>query len=103
MTPSIEQLYATLNNKFVEQRTLTEVEVNKFLKSLEELDPVYQQQLNVVPGRTARDLLPSLWTEPFDEETYKQEKAVVDAMIQQATAVCDQLNEEAMRCLQESQ
>ncbi|MCM1218881.1 MAG: hypothetical protein NC548_30735 [Lachnospiraceae bacterium] len=103
MTQSIEQLYAALNTKFVEQRTLTEVEVNKFLRSVEELDPVFQQQIGVVQGQTARDVLPSLWSEPFDESRYLQERAAVEQRIQLAAAICDKLNEEALKCLQDSQ
>lgn len=101
MSQSIEQLYAALNNKFIEQRTLTEVELNKFLKSLEGLDPVYQQELGFVAGRTARDMIPSLWVEPFDEAMYLQEKAIVDDLVSRSVTLCNKLNEEALRCLQE--
>lgn len=101
MSMSIEQLYAQRQNKFIEDRTIIETETDKFLRSLEQLDPVYQQQLNVVQGQTARDVIPALWAEPFDEEAYNQQRAVLDQRIENAKIICDQLNEEALRCLQE--
>lgn len=101
MSMSIEQLYAQRQNKFIEDRTIIETETDKFLRSLEQLDPVYQQQLSVVQGQTARDVIPALWAEPFDEEAYNKQRSALDQRIENAKIICDQLNEEALRCLQE--
>lgn len=98
---SVEQLLNERQNKFIENRTIIEREVDTFLRSVETMDPVYQQQLNVVVGQTARDLLPSLWVEPFNEAQYNAERASLDAYIKRVTDVCDKLNAEALRCLQE--
>lgn len=99
---SVDQLLRERQDKFVERRTVIENEVNQFLKSLESLDHVYKQQLQVIDGRTAKDVLPALWAEPFVQETYDAQKAELDKYIASVQAVCDQLNEEALRCLQES-
>lgn len=101
MSMSIEQLYAQRQNKFIEDRTIIETETDKFLRSLEQLDPVYQQQLSVVQGQTARDVIPALWAEPFDEVAYNKQRSALDQRIENAKIICDQLNEEALRCLQE--
>ena len=98
---SVEQLLAERQNKFIENRTIIEREVNTFLRSVETMDPVYQQQLNVVAGQTARDVMPALWAEPFDEAAYNAQRANFDAYVQRVKVVCDQLNAEALRCLQE--
>lgn len=97
---SIEQLYSERQAKFVESRTITESEVNRFLQSLETLDPVYQQELGVVAGQTARDVLPALWADPFVEADYLQQKAVFDQRVAAATALANKLNAEALQCLQ---
>lgn len=101
MSLTIEQLYAQRQASFVEARTITETEVNKFLRSLEGLDMVFQQELQVVQGQTAKDVLPSLWAEPFVLEQYTAERRDLDARIAQAKQVADKLNAEALRCLQE--
>ena len=101
MSISVEQLYAQRQAKFVESRTIIESELNKFLRSLEQLDAVHQQQLGVVPGQTARDVIPALWEEPFNEAAYTAQRAEADRRIAAAKQLCDQLNTEALKCLQE--
>lgn len=100
MSMTIEQLYAQRQAKFIEDRTIIESETDKFLRSLEQIDPVYQEQLGVIAGQTARQVIPALWEEPFNEEAYNQQRAALDQRIENARIVCDQLNEEARRCLQ---
>lgn len=87
-------------NEFIEKRTVTESEVNKFLKSLEGLDPDVKAQLKVVDGATARDWLPSLWLEEPDPKQYEAEKAKLDAYIAAVKNYADHLAQEAIRCLQ---
>lgn len=97
---TIEELYRQRQNKFIESRTVIESEVNQFLRSIEQLDAVFQAELNVVDGQTARDVLPALWEEPFNNDNYLAERAVLDARIVKATQLRDKLNAEAMQCLQ---
>lgn len=96
----VAQLIQSRQNKFVETRTIIEAEVNKFLQSLERLDPDVQARCGVKSGQTAKDLLPALWEEPFNKEQYQVQRASVDAYIAQVKVVCDQINKEAIECLQ---
>lgn len=97
---NVEQLIQNRQNQFVETRTIIESEVDKFLRSLENLDLDLQVRCNVKAGVTAKMLLPSLWEEPFNKEKYLAERKAVDTYIAQVKSVCDQINEEALRCLQ---
>ena len=100
MDVNVAQLIQDRQNKFIEGRTVTEVEVNKFLKSLEALDDSERIQCKVVVGRTAKDVLPSLWEEPFNVEKYNTELANLQNYIAGVKTFCDQINQEALKCLQ---
>ena len=97
---SVSRLIQDRQNKFIETRTNIENEVNRFLQSLSGLDADIKEKCGVRDGVTARDLLPALWQEPFDENAYNSQKASLDTYIAQVRAVCDQLNQEAIACLQ---
>ena len=99
-TPDINALLQKRQSQFIEARTITEQELNKFLESLETLDQPLQQRLGVVPGRRAKDILTSLWEEPFNVERYQQQKANLDQYIAQVMVLRDELNKEALACLQ---
>lgn len=96
----ITSLLAQRQNSFIEARTKIEAEVDHFLKSLEEVDEDVQKMCGVTPGLTAKALLPSLWAEPFDVEVYKGELANLNTYIEQVRAIVDNLNREALACLQ---
>ena len=98
---NVEQLIQIRQNKFIETRTIIDTEVNKFLKSLEALDADIQAKCNVVAGRTTKDILPSLWAEPFDEVAYQAELAKLQTYIAGVKTITDSVNEEALRCLQQ--
>lgn len=97
---NISQLIQERQNKFIETRTIIESEVTKFLESLTNLDADIKEKCGVREGLTAKDLLPALWIEPFDQKAYNAQKAALDTYIAQVTAICDKLNEEALACLQ---
>lgn len=86
-------------NKFIETRTIIESEVNKFLQSLTMLDSELKQQLGVTEGISCKDLLPALWTEPFNQNVYVEQKQKLDTYIAQVQAICDKINQEALACL----
>ena len=54
----------------------------------------------MIEGQTARDVLPALWEEPFDNERYLTQRALLDERITKATQLRDKLNAEAIQCLQ---
>lgn len=101
MDVNVAQLIQSRQNKFIETRTIIDSEVTKFLQSLETLDTNMQEQCKVVPGRTAKDVLPSLWVEPFDIDRYNIELQNLTQYIAGVKSITDSINEEALKCLQQ--
>lgn len=97
---NVARLIQERQNKFIETRTNIENEVNKFLESLNKLDADMQAKCGVTAGITAKDLLPALWVEPFDEAEYNRQLAALNTYIEQVEVICNQLNQEALLCLQ---
>lgn len=95
-----QQLYQQRLNSFIETRTKIENEVNRFLKSLEVDDDDFKKACNVQVGTNARDWLPALWVEPFDQGAYEQQLAKLNQYIQAVRTVSDKLQMEALACLQ---
>lgn len=97
---NVAALIQQRQNKFIETRTIIEAEVNKFLAGLEAQDDDIKAKLNVQPGITARHWLPSLWSDDFNMEAYKQELAKLTDYMSKVKVYADNLNAEAIRCLQ---
>lgn len=98
---NIANLIRERQDKFVETRTIIESEVNKFLNSIGSMDADVQEKCGYVPGASAKVLLPELWHEPFNEEVYKTQLSSVLAYISRVQQVCDEINREALACLQQ--
>lgn len=96
---SFNALYQQKQNKFIELRTIIETNVNAFLRSLEELSAEDQQQLNVIKGQTAHDILPSLWVEPFNEATYQVELDSFNKYKERVMMFCDEYYKKAAEWL----
>lgn len=100
MGVDVAALLRERQNKFIETRTLTESEVDKFFKSLDSLDDDIKDRIKYAEGRTAKSVLPSLWTEPFNQERYSAELAALNNYIKHVHQICDEINAEAIACLQ---
>lgn len=97
---NIAALYQLRQNQFIETRTIIESEVNKFLESLRAQDESLKQQLGVKEDVTCKDLLPELWAEKPNIDTYTVQLNNLLTYIGQVHAICDGLNAEAIACLQ---
>lgn len=95
----IEALLHKRQEEFIENRTRIETEVNKFLESLKSTDEDVQRKCQV-SDKTVRDWLPELWSDNFDIEVYEQQLAELNAYIKSVYAVCEQINAEAIKCLE---
>lgn len=97
----VQAILRARQDAFVEKRTRIESEVNKFLESVNQIS---DERVTSIPGRptgnTCREVLPELWNEPFNQEVYDAELAVLNDYVAKVQAVCDSINEEALRCLQ---
>lgn len=94
-------LQQRVQTQFIERRTIAESEANKFLESLKGMDADIKERINYDPNKTARTELSALWEEPFSETKYNEQKARFDSYVAYVAAICDALNAEASRCLQE--
>lgn len=101
MAENVARLYQERRDKFIATRTVIESEVNKFLQSLEKLDPDIRERCSVKEGITAKDLLSELWVEPFDMARYQEQLKNFTAYKEGVFAICDEINAEALRCLQQ--
>lgn len=97
---NVEQLKREREAQFVETRTKIEMEVTKFLESIANMDEEAKTACRYNPAYTARNLLPALWIDPFDEKVYNIQLEKLQAYITAVTSVCDRMNEEALKCLQ---
>lgn len=95
------QMKRQRQDKFIETRTKIEQEVDSFLKSISEMDEDLRKRCNYNPQYTARTLLPALWSEPFDEDVYKVQLAKVNQYVAAVVALCDAMDAEAIKCLQQ--
>ena len=95
----VQQLIRARESKFVEDRTKIEIEVGKFFESIKDIE----DEIKDIPGRpvgsSAKEVLPSLWVEPFDIERYKAELSTLQEYINNVVAYGNRINEEALRCL----
>lgn len=97
----VTSLLRERQNKFIETRTLIASEVQKYLNSLNAMDAEVRAEILLPNGTTPQEILPALWTEPFDTEAYKEQLSHFQASVQSAKIYCDRLNQEALKCLQQ--
>ena len=97
---SVARLIQERQNKFIETRTIIENEVTRFIQSLEGLDPDVQARCEYTQGMRAKELLSALWEEPFELEKYDAQLSKFNAYVAKVRAVCDDINKEAIQCLQ---
>lgn len=89
-------------DRFVEDRSNNEREINHFLTEIAKVDKKYLEGITPLSGATTREVVPSMWIEPFDKEAYDAQIAVVKAYIIAVKKRAEAVNEEAERCFQQS-
>lgn len=96
----IASLIQMRQNKFIESRTIIEAEVNKFINSLTDLDESVKQKFGFdLTGKTARDLLPELWSDNFNMDTYNAQLNNFNNYVAVVKNICDVMNQEALNVL----
>mgnify|MGYP001027830327 CR=1 FL=1 len=95
----LEMALKQRQEKFVETRTIIASEVTKFLNSLSALPDEIKAQAIMPTGTTAQEILPALWSDPFNQEEYEAQLSNFNRSVDSVTSICDALNEEAMKCL----
>lgn len=97
---NVEALLRERQNLFIESRTKIEREVTMFLSSLEKInDELIPNQVSL-RGKTAKDILPSLWADPFVKTDYQKDLEAFNAHVLEVRMLANKLNGEALKCLQ---
>ena len=91
----LEQRRAT----FISERRDVEVYINTFFEELDKVNPSLLKDCHPVQGRTAEEIFPSLYTEPFDEEQYNKEYEAFNTYYEEVKNVADYLNKKAEEVL----
>lgn len=84
---------------FIAARRDIELYIQNFFAELDKVNPSLLENTHPVTGRTAQEIFPSLYAEPFDEEKYNQEYEIFDAYFQEVKSVADYLNAKAEEVL----
>ena len=96
---NVNELYRKRQEVFIERRTTIASEVDKFMQGVAGIDPELLKNVTPINGTSAKEILPSMWIEPFDIEKYKQELSVFDNYVRQIKQVADELNAQALKIL----
>ena len=84
------------NTELIENRKVMEMEVDKFLSSLENLRDETKAKCGVVEGLTCKSLLPELWKEEPDQEVYDKQFENLKAYVAKVAQVANEINREAV-------
>ena len=93
------QLYKAREQAFLTSRVYIRQWCEKLVSSYDALPEETKAQLPPLPGRSAEEIFPSLFAEPFDIEQYKKETVAPQQLQQAMVARVLLLNAEAEKCL----
>lgn len=66
----VEALVRDANERFISDRIQIEQWVNTLMQRVSEIDPKDLVGVNIPSGKTAQELLPALYTQPYCKEAY---------------------------------
>lgn len=84
---------------FISTRRDIEVWIEKFFSELEQVNPSLLENITFPTGKTAQEIFPSLYIEPFNEEAYTAERAAFDEFYNKVMEVAEYLNKKAAEVL----
>ena len=86
---------------FIEARTKTQQEIERFFESIKDVPPELLQGINIPTDTRAEALIPSMYTNPPDPEKYTQELQNFKALCDEVLSRVANVNKEAMECLKD--
>lgn len=95
----VNKMLEQRRNMFISTRRDIEVWVDKFFTELDQVSPNLLQEITFPTGRTAKDIFPSLYVEPFNEEQYNKEREEFDVFYNKVMDVAEYLNQKAAEVL----
>ena len=84
-----QKLLEQRRNMFISTRRDIEVWVSTFFTELDKVSPKLLEGIELPTGRTAQDIFPSLYVEPFDEEKYNAEYEEFNALYEKVMQVAE--------------
>lgn len=97
-----QELLDKRKEDFIKTRYAIEQKVNSYMTRVfaaRELEPVWFSNVQFPNGKTAQEVLPSMYAEKFDPDAYMAELDRLLIFARQIEAVADAINKEAERCL----
>ena len=95
----VNKILEERRNQFITTRRDIEVYIETFFTELDKVPAKLLADVQLPTGRTAQEIFPSLYAEPFDEEKYNAEYEAFDKCYQQVQGVAEFLNEKAKEVL----
>lgn len=97
-----EKLLEERKEQFIKARYANEQRVNAYLETVfkkRDQEPEWFKDITFPIGRTAQEVLPSMYKEEFIEEDFMKEYAALHEFDKKIQAVAKKINEEAERIL----
>ena len=95
----VHALLEQRRTKFITKRRDIEVWVETFFKEVSQINESLLKDIKPLNGRTAQELFPSMYKEPFSQEEFNKEYAVVHEYYTQIQAIAESLNKRAEEVL----
>ena len=100
--PDVQKLLEERRTMFITGRRDVEIYIERFFKEVDKLSPNLLTGIEPIKGRTAQEIFPSLYTEPFNEEQYEKEYAAFDRYYQEIFKIGEFLNKKAEEVLKDA-
>ena len=95
----VNKLLEERRNQFITTRRDIEIYIETFFSELEKVPPKLLADVELPSGRTAQEIFPSLYVEPFDEEQYNKEYEAFNQCYEKVQGVAEYLNQKAEELL----
>ena len=95
----VTKLLEERRNQFITTRRDIEVYIETFFSELEKVPPKLLADVQLPTGRTAQEIFPALYAEPFDEEAYEAQYEAFNKCYKQVQGVAEYLNKKAEELL----
>lgn len=95
----VHELLEQRRTAFVTKRRDIEVWVDKFFAEVDAINPNLLKETHPPEGRTAQELFPSMYKEPFVQEEFDAEYAKLNAYYEEIQEVANFLNTKAAEVL----
>lgn len=98
-----ERLIEKRETEFIEHRVWISQWVKKLMQNVKEMDSSLLQGVSIPEGNTAEELLPALFTKPFNLEAYTEQVKVVNVLQENLDRIGAERNRRALELLSEGE